>query len=444
MTSINTGLLRTSWAGSGDTLDKKFGTYLRRKALDAFLNRIGIDEFADQEGIPSASGDKILFKRFVKKALQSTALTAGQNATATARSVQTVEASLSRYGDAEQISKEVLQTAIANLPEDIVQMFGIEAAESAERLVFTTIAPIVDNAFARLDSIGTNWTLEQTSSVVMGTAPTTVIRMKVGGKGQTTGNYWRRGMITFLEGKNAGVSRKITTSNSSADSITVNTAFEYAQEASVMTIIAKNVSHTLGSASQILSIAGTSRGAGLKSARMILEKAGAIPFQGNFNNFKSAAPEAPRGDYAAMVSPEQYLDLIGDTVFQTASQQGDSWKNKLASYQIVRFMGMLIHSNGLSHRTNGPAQGTAETATYVSGGPTHVASIMGMHSFAMVNPEGYGGKGKSGMKVYIKRPGPQSTDQSNDAFVTLGWDMWFGTRVLNGVWGFGLATSANY
>lgn len=441
------GLTRSSLAGSGDTLDKKFGTYLRRKALDAFLNRIGVDEWLDKEGIPSASGDKIIFKRYVKKALSTTAITAGANAEATARSVQTLETSLSRYGNAEQISKEVLQTAVANLPEDIMQMFGIEAAETVERLVFNALCPFGTASGAgplcSIDTLPANYTLTTTHTVASTTA--NLVLFASGTKGTTTADYWKNGIVTILEGTNAGQTRLIATSGTTTTvGLTTTVAFEYATEAGVSMLLCRNAGHvTATAAEQLLAKATAAGGGDLRTARMLLEKFGAIPFQGSFDNYRNASPEAPRGDYVCLATPEQYMDLIGDTVFQTAAQQGDSWKNKLAGYQIVRFMGMLIHSMGLAHRTTIPAAGTAEATSYTAAGAGHVATCLGMHAAAMVNPEGYGGKGKAGLKTYIKRPGPQSTDQSNDAFITLGWDAYFGQAVLNAAWGVCIRTVAS-
>jgi len=442
MADIVAGLQRGSWAGSGDTLDKKFGVYLRRKMLDAFYNRIGVDEWLDTDGIPANSGDKILFKRFIKKTLATTAITAGYNATPTARSVLTIEASLSRYGNAEDIGKEILQTAVANLPEDIMQMFGIESAETVERLVFNEIGPIVDNTLCRIDSLPANFTIDVTKTTASTT--TTVVKLKAATKGMTTGNYWKNGVIAFRTGKNAGISRKIASSSGTADTVTVTTAFEYLPDASAEYILARNAGHTAATAAQQLLAKATAAGGGdLRTARMLLEKAGAIPFQGSFDNFKNASTEAPRGDYVALTTPEAYLDLLGDTVFQTAAQQGDTWKNKLAGYQIVRFMGLLIHSMGMAHRTTIPAAGTAEATTYETAGAGHITTCLGMHAAAMVKPEGYGGKGKAGIKTYIKRPGPQDTSQSNDAFIRLGWDAYFGQKVLNAAWGVNLCTVAS-
>ena len=445
MADIVAGLQRGSWAGSGDTLDKKFGTYLRRKMLDAFYNRIGVDQWLDTDGIPANSGDKILFKRFVKKALATTAITAGYNATPTARSVQTIEASLSRYGNAEDIGKEVLQTAVANLPEDIMQMFGIEAAETVERLVFTNIAPIQDNALARIDSLPANWTLDTTCTTASTSTNAFKIRTSAPNyKGKTTALYWKNSSVTFMSGANAGVTRKVATHLTATAAFTVTTAFEYAPAAGDIILLSRNAGHTTATAAQQLLAKATAAGGGdLRTARMLLEKFGAIPFQGSFDNLKNAAPEAPRGDYVALVTPEQYLDLLGDTVFQTAAQQGDTWKNKLAGYQIVRFMGMLIHSMGMAFRTTIPVAGTAEGTTHSSTGAGHIATCLGMHAAAMVKPEGYGGRGKAGIKTYIKRPGPQDTSQSNDAFIRLGWDAYFGQRVLNAAWGINLCTVAS-
>lgn len=434
------GLNRSSWPGSGDTADKKYGIYLTAKALDAYYNRIGIDEYADTEGIPANTGDKVIFHRFKKKARSTTALSAGVNASPTARSVSTIEASLSRFGDADDIDKETLQTAVARLPEDIVKMIGIEAAETAEELVFQTIARAVNGAFCRMDSIGTNFAHGVTSAT-QSAVSTLAVRSSTFGK--TTANYWKNALFTPLEGANAGVSRTVSThSTGSGQKIVVGSAFEYNVECSIRFLISRTVGHTVNGSNQLLTIAGASGGAGVKFARMILEKNGAIPFQGSFDSFQNAK-SAPRGDYGGVLTPEQYMDLIGDTVFQTAAQQGDSMKSRLIGYQIARFMGIIFSSYGLAWRTTSPTVGTAENNAYQTAGVVHCANFMGMHSYAMVKPEGYGGKGNAGLKIYPKKPGPQDTSQSNDAFWRIGWDMYFGRIVLNGAWGVTLTTSTS-
>jgi hypothetical protein len=432
-------LQRGSWAGSGDTLDKKFGTYLEKVALDAYQQTIGVDVIADTQVLPANAGDKVIFKRYVKKARQTTAITAGTNAVPTARSVQTIEASLQRFGGAEDIDKETLQTAVANLPEDIVKMFGIEAAESSEELVFQTISKRQDDAFMRLSTKTTpnliNHKLGVTSAVQSSVATKTLISADLT---QTTNTYWQKALVTPLEGANAGITRTVTTFNSATNKLVTNTAWEFNIAGGIRFVVCRNVGHAantenLGSAT-------------IKLARMLLGKNGAIPFGGSFENSIDSAGrggDAPRGDFIAVLTPEVYMDVFGDGDFKVTAQQGDSWKMRLGRYQVARFFGINFHEMSLAWRTTAPTVGVAESNTYQPAGVVHCSNFVGQHAVAMVKPGGYGGKGKSGLKIYVKRPGPTTTEQSNDAFVRLGWDMYFGRKVLNGAWGITVLSSAS-
>jgi N4-gp56 family major capsid protein len=137
---------------------------------------------------------------------------------------------------------------------------------------------------------------------------------------------------------------------------------------------------------------------------------------------KNKAQRHPNGYFYGIVQPDTAYDLMGNS----------EW---LDAYRYVNpdniQSGLLGRLHGVEfYETN---QGKTESSTVT----VYSNFICGKNAYGTVNLEG-----QPGSRIYVKQPGPASTDNPLDTFSTVGWRATFATKVLNTSWVVNIKTGA--
>jgi len=137
---------------------------------------------------------------------------------------------------------------------------------------------------------------------------------------------------------------------------------------------------------------------------------------------KNKAQRFPNGYFYGIVQPDTSYDLMGNS----------EW---LDAYRYVNpeniQAGLLGRLHGVEfYETN---QGKSESSTVT----VYSNFIFGKNAYGTVNLEG-----QPGSRIYVKQPGPASTDNPLDTFSTVGWRATFATKVLNANWVVNIKTGA--
>jgi N4-gp56 family major capsid protein len=128
------------------------------------------------------------------------------------------------------------------------------------------------------------------------------------------------------------------------------------------------------------------------------------------------------GYFYGIVQPSTAYDLMGNTEWLDAYRYTNT-ENIQA--------GLLGRLHGVEfYETNQGKSESSNTTVYSN-------FIFGKNAYGTVNLEG-----QPDSRIYVKQPGPNSTDNPLDTFSTVGWRARFATKVLNGSWVVNVKTGA--
>lgn len=135
------------------------------------------------------------------------------------------------------------------------------------------------------------------------------------------------------------------------------------------------------------------------------------------------ARKFPGGLFRAVIGQYAAMDLMGNSEWLDAHRY-------TTSDAIER--GVVGKLHGVEFvETNDPlialSAGFSTSATNVAN--VHTSFFFGQNAYGVINLGSI-----SAPKIYVKNPGPNSTDNPLDQFSTVGWKMPFATKVLNANW----------
>lgn len=146
---------------------------------------------------------------------------------------------------------------------------------------------------------------------------------------------------------------------------------------------------------------------------------------------KNKAPRFPGGMYRAIIQPDTAMDLMGNSEWLDAHRY-------TTSDAIERGVVGKLHGVEFVESNNGDYQlsaGFSTSATNIAN--LYSTFIFGQHAYAVINLGS-----TTGPRVYVKNPGPNSTDNPLEMFSTVGWRQPFAVKVLNTNWVLRLRTGA--
>jgi N4-gp56 family major capsid protein len=137
---------------------------------------------------------------------------------------------------------------------------------------------------------------------------------------------------------------------------------------------------------------------------------------------KNKAKRHPNGYFYGIVQPDTAYDLMGNSEWLDAY--------RYTSPENIR-AGLLGRLHGVEfYETNQGKTEASNTTVYSN-------FICGRNAYGTVSLEG-----QPGSRIYVKQPGPSSTDNPLDTFSTVGWRATFATKVLNSSWVVNIKTGA--
>jgi hypothetical protein len=433
------GVLLSSWAGSGDTLKRKYGTMVVHKFLTPIMQRVGILPYCWNQDWETNTGRTLLLRRFNVDGTIMAEMSDGQEPTSTGRTIQTIEAALKRFAKAHDIDKETRLTGLGPIIEQLRKQVGFEVARDIDDYIYRTCAPLVQGSFGRLDSLAGNHQFFVTTSdgaAVDATTATTVVSTEL----TQANDYWNTGTMVCLDGNNAGLPAALVDDFVNATgtlSTTLGNSFEYRVLTGTRMLVSRNVGHTAQDPNEVI----TSEH--LDDVMVKFTELGIMAYDGEaLEEFLNVKEQPLQGYYIAGFTPAQYSDFRKDPNYKEVAVEGDAWKPSWSNYQVKRWNGFAIFSWPRQFRTTAPAAaGTAEALTFQANGAVHVATFMGQGAMSVSKLTGYG-KGKAGIMIRYKSPGPQTITSPTDAVDVLSAEIYMARAVTMGCGGFNLATSA--
>jgi N4-gp56 family major capsid protein len=342
-------------------------TYYNGLFLKGQENYVVFDQFAERQNgidIPLNAGDTAVFTRVAPFGMSRTALTQGTNPNATKIKGNTVSATVAEYGALIEPSKKFWVTNLdKNLSETAIE-FGKASASTIDSLIWEVV---VENGIGLLaDADSTN--SGEVSCVASGSSTTTVVVSSLPGGISTSDT----GVIVFLTGENAGMSRPFT--YSTTNTITLGSAVQ-------ATVADGDLARVV--CTQSLTTGDTINAELIRKAVALLESTG--------------SPVFDDGYYHAVYTPTQKYDFQRDEEWLNIKQQAapkDLYRNLDGELYNVRF-----------HKDLNPYRHTAGTiGTYVSSAAVYVLSIFGKGAFGNVRVKGVN------KKFYICPPEATTTN----------------------------------
>ncbi len=363
-------------------------TYYNGMFLKGQQNYAVLDQFAERQNnidIPLNAGDTAVFTRVAPFGLKRTALTQGTNPNATKIYGNTVSATVAEYGDFVEPSKKYWLTSMdSHLAETAVEQ-GKSSASTIDSLIWEQLAENGIGLLADADSAQSG----EVTCVASGSSTTTVVTSNL----PTSISTSDTGVIVFLTGQNAGLSRPFT--YASSNTITLGSAVQ-------ATVADGDLARVV--CTQALTTGDTITAELIRKAVAILESVGSPTFEDGF--------------YHAVYTPLQKYDFQRDNEWVNLKHQAapkDLYRNLDGEIYGVRF-----------HNDNNPYRHTAGTiGTYVASGAVYVMSIFGKGAFGNVRLKGVN-------KKFYMCP-PQATASNPLAmFGTMGWYELCAPTVLDG------------
>lgn len=352
--------------------------YYNGKFLEGQENYVVLDQFAKRQNntdIPVNEGEQVEFTRVAPYAKKRTPLTQGENPNATKTYGNTVKATVLEYGDYIKPSKKFWITNMdKNLTENAFEM-GKAAASTVDSLIWEKIAE--GGIGIRADGDAN----ESGSRPIASGSTTTRIKWTGAMSGLAKDDT---GVVVFMTGKNAGLSREFTCDETNPTTEAVVAALDHAPGANDIIRLCTTAGMTTGDKVTAELI---------RKAVALLESTGTPPFDDGF--------------YHASYDPLQKYDFQRDSEW-TNAQHYAAPKNLFRNLEGELY-GIRFHKNLTPYRHTAGTIGT-----YVESGAVYVLSIFGKGAFGNVRVKGVN------RKFYIC---PPVADPNNPLamFGTMGW-----------------------
>lgn len=416
--------------------------YYDRRLLRRAAKRLFMWQLGQKRPLPEGNGRQIQFYRYHDIAEVTSVLTEGTNPEPTAITGHEVNATLETFGGFSQQSELLEMTHVDKL-NGLVDLWGDQAGRSIDLRVMKEVVTNgamqlrADNAAGQAGYGSGQW-----KGISTGTASTTtVIYCADGSFGSTstnldqTNDFWIGGAITFTSGKNYGQTRYISDSDGTTKQVTVTLPFENAP-ANTDTFI---ISHP-----------GKSAAAPVADAMDTTDPLTHKTFTKTWERLMTYEAAPLEDDFfVIVVGPTAHAGFMSDATWIGLQQYTPGQASKLYNGEIGRYMGFRVITTTRPFRaplpttatTGGPGQ---SSTTHVTSGSNYSATGSGHYSLAM-GREAFGVShfpGWNKPKIYVKRPGAQSTDNPLEMYSTIGWKIPFVPMALNSLWCFAIVSGA--
>lgn len=384
---------------STSNMTADMATYYDRVFLEASKNKTQFYKMAQHKNLPLNEGKTVNFTRFLPLATRTTALTEtttggiGAGSGKTMKSM-TVAATVAPYGDFAEVTELLRLGSIDKNMKAKVEILGMQAGETIDELMMREYG---DNCQRlRNDGDGTY----QQDTVTTGAGSTTTLAAT---SLTETNDFWNGGYVTITDRTNKayGETRAITDFDSASDTLTVDAAFSTAPGTGCYFRIAEGA--TLTASTDKFSHAG------LSYARRDLQDNNAIPFEGGY--------------FHGLIEAHSEMDFASDTTVTGLSQQ--SSPSMLLDGEFSRWMGVRLFKQSLVWRS-----AVNTDSTYAATGAVRVLPIFGREAFGAVDLAGQGNK------IHVR--GWKDLGQEIPLYSTIGWEIIFAQKMLNGCFGVGL------
>ncbi len=147
---------------------------------------------------------------------------------------------------------------------------------------------------------------------------------------------------------------------------------------------------------------------------------------------KNKAQRFPGGLYRGIIGPDTAMDLMGNAEWLDAHRYTTS--DAIERGVVGKLHGVeFVETNNQHFTLTG---GFSTSATNVAN--VYSNFLFGAHAYAIVNLGSH-----NAPMVFVKNPGPNSTDNPLEQFSTVGWKMPFAVKTLNSTWIINLKTGAS-
>lgn len=395
---------------SGYTADKQ--TYWDRRFLERSTLRCGYYDVAQKRKLELNSGKVVYFTRYLPLATRTTAVsetTTGGIAEGSGQSFKnmSVTCTVALHGNVGEIGHLDWLVALDKNMGEKIDIMGDQARETIDELLRTEFATYCSRVLADGNSTSS---LESTSDGAGST--TTLVDSTITANTNLDADDEPIGaVITIIERTNLayGETRIVSDYTASTGTFTVSAAWSTAPGTGCLYRLCDT--HALDAATSTERM----NHSGLAYARRQLQKQLAHPFS--------------NGMYAALLDPDQHMDLMNSAIVYGLSQQ--SQPDMLKKGVVGRWMGFEVREQSLNYREDVGAAGT-----YASDGVIHVAGCFGQNALGCVELN------DGRQKVYVKHP--DELGQPSPRYHTVAWQVdGFVAKTLNGCYGVGLCTSAS-
>lgn len=151
---------------------------------------------------------------------------------------------------------------------------------------------------------------------------------------------------------------------------------------------------------------------------------------------KNKAQRFENGLYRGIIGPDTAYDLFGNSEWLDAHRYTTS--DAIERGVVGKLHGVeFVETNNQKFDLTAGTSGTPVTATSAGVVTVFENFIFGKNAYGVINLASI-----TAPKVYVKNPGPNSTDNPLDMFSTVGWKMPFATKTLNSNWLISIRTGA--
>lgn len=381
------------------TLSPKVQAYYDKRFLLRAKPTLVAYQFGQKRDLPSGEGKTVYFTQYLPLAKQTTALTetlTGGLDPANRQTIKTreVAATIELWGDYVQLSHMSNITTIGRTLDEKTDLLAQQAAESIDFQVMAIMTNGMNHRRADAD----------TSYQVEGTADSGSTTTLVDATLTEADDYWNGGYLIITAGTNYGSVRQVSDFVASTDTVTVSEAFEKA----------------IDSTSQYRLVVGT----GLASTD-VLATAGMRLAVRDLKRAK--ALKAERGYWIGLVNPDLEYDFMGDSTWVDAAKYKDS-VDALYEGEIGKWFGIRMVGTTELRRES-------VAGVYSATGAVHNALIIGREAYGVVDLAG------QPKKIYTKTP--DQLGQPIPMFSTVGWEVGFKAKALNGMFGVSVMCGAS-
>jgi hypothetical protein len=377
-------------------------TYYDRVFLERSVLRNNFYKNAQKKPLPLNEGKTVNFTRFLPLATRTTALTetttggiaAGSGSTLKS---MTVSATAAPYGNFTEVTELLRLTSIDKNMKEKVEVLAQQAGETIDELMMREYGDNCNRIRADADS--SYWMEVATTSAG---STTTLISTTL----TEADDYWNGGYVCITDRTNAayGEVRAISDFTAATDTVTVDAAFSTAPGSGCTFRICEGAGLSNSNSADKLTHTN------LSYAKRELDDKNALAFE--------------NGMYKGLVDPYSQFDFFAsDSTFQGLAQQ--SRPTALEAGEIARWMGIQLFQQNLVWRS-----AVNSDSTYSATGAVRVLPIFGRESLGAVELEAQQNK------VYVR--GWKELGQPIPQYATIGWEIIFAQKMLNGCFGVGL------